>query len=146
MNTPPIDPAQRALPFEPESMEDMQRRWPAVLLCRFEAACVEDGRQMNPCFLRAHVFDFFDGIRMLAAVEDISMEVERFELHLSFGIHSDHHRDWIVRGHAAYTHRVEQIVVMLQVLVILGELSSHEETPRAHHYWFKNPKHPYLKS
>lgn len=77
-------PAEPKLPFQPESRESM--------LARFAAAVTPDvdfNRQPKPGELplaedRKHVFDFPEGIRLIASVDrDGNVRM----LHLSFGIH-----------------------------------------------------------
>lgn len=141
-NTPP--------PFEPESIDDMRKRWPAILVTRFEAAAVEDGRQMNPVFLRAHIFDFHAGVRLIAAVEDTTPQfatVATYELHLSFGIPVDFQAAWVQRGKEAWLEFCRFIVELFRKFgMVTTDETSHEITDRAYHFWFLAPPHPYLKS
>lgn len=126
--------AAEPLPFTPESFEAMCQRWSHVLVPRYQIALVEAGRQMSPAFQRQHVFDFPDGIQLIAAVEETE---DGFELHLSFGIHSSFHSVWIPAGKEKFLRRCRALVEQFQLAgCIRGKNTSLEITNRAYHFWF----------
>ena len=123
------------LPFEPETFEAMCARWPAVLAVVYQRDLVDSGQQMAPGFSRTHVFDFADGIRLIATVDDVN---GTNMLHLSFGIHSSFHAVWIPRGKGAYVVHVSNLVHQLSSAgMITGALDDSMLTERAYHFWFQ---------
>jgi hypothetical protein len=69
-----------ALPFQPESLESIKARFPMAIAKPFDVLGGITGKS-GPFPLRAHVFDFFDGTRMICSRD---MHVDRNVIHFSF--------------------------------------------------------------
>ena len=123
-------------PFKPEPLADLFRRFPAALVIEYHLNLVESGQQESPALQAKHRFDFPDGIRLIAAKENVGGTAD---IHLSFGIHQDHQPAWIAKGQAAYLLRCKEIIGLLQTERLLspGPWSDTFITPRATHFWFK---------
>lgn len=74
-------PPQNVMPWQPEPVEDLRRRFPGALRPSYPS----DGSKGIPALLRKHVFDFGEtGVRMI-----VSTDQERDEppvVHVSFGL------------------------------------------------------------
>lgn len=122
------------MPFQPEPMEKIRERWPAALTVVHELNAVKAGQQTNPAFKRENVFDFADGTRLIASVEFADGAAQ---LHLSFGIHSSCHPQWIIQGrHAWWRHQTVLLATFVSAGMVTGELTDKFSTPKADHYWF----------
>lgn len=81
----------KALPFAPESEEEMMKRFPAAIS---EPITVDrmklgvEGKVIPVTLNRKHVFDFSDGLRMCATHEHLQ-DGNHYH-HLSFGMDPDH--------------------------------------------------------
>src|SRR4051794_28042573 len=78
-------------PFEPQSMKESLARWPMALSTTYEPESVRFGYQRNPCFHREHIFDFANGVRMIAHIEVYFQPEPRRFLCLSFGVCPGNH-------------------------------------------------------
>jgi hypothetical protein len=73
------------LPHEPESVESMLARFPKALEPVYATEAIREGRMPRPGQVRAHVFDFEDGVRMIASMDlDEGINGPDPFLHLSF--------------------------------------------------------------
>jgi hypothetical protein len=130
----------KLLPFEPESPDAIRQRWGAILKVIYDQKQLEAETQVNPAFQRRHVFDFPDGIRLVASLERAG--APQAELHLSFGIHNSFHSVWIPKGREAYLARCRELVAMLQSYGLVGtDCSQTFLTQRAFHFWFHVKSH-----
>jgi len=77
------------VPFVPESFDSLKARYPKALEKRFD---VNDAPEIRPGADRTHIFDFEDGLRVIASVD---FEGERVFLHFSCSITEDRARQWI---------------------------------------------------
>lgn len=123
----------KLLPFESESPEAIRQRLGAILKVIYDQRALDEDIYVSPVYQRRHVFDFPDGIRLVAAVE----RSPKAELHLSFGIHDSFHSIWIPKGREAYLARCRELVAMLQSYGLVGaDCSQTYLTKRAFHFWF----------
>ena len=71
------------LPFEPETEAQLMARFPAALTPDYDVREIVKHPESRPGLLRKHVFDFGDGIRMIASVD---FDDQDRALHLSFSV------------------------------------------------------------
>lgn len=72
------------LPFEPETDQALAQRFIAALAPDYDVTEVAAHPEGSPGKFRKHVFDFNDGIRMIASIDRWS--VGERKLHLSFSL------------------------------------------------------------
>jgi len=123
-------------PFKPEDIESIKRRWPAALTPVYELDKCERGEQEPPGFSREHCFDFPDGIRMIASVENHD---GTHALHVSFGINDGFQAKWRMDGKRAFRKQCElNYLTEFQAAGLINrDLLDTDSGPKAIHYWFR---------
>lgn len=80
------------LPVEPESIESMQARWPVVMQFEYGREIILSGG-IRPGEIRANVFDFPGGLRLIASVERRKDGKRILHVSASFAVDSEEYRN-----------------------------------------------------
>ncbi len=57
------------IPFQPETIDEVKRRYPSAVRDVYDTKQIHLGHQERPSNQRKHVFDFFDGMRLIISHE-----------------------------------------------------------------------------
>lgn len=118
------------LPFQPETIEQIKARWSLALVGVYDQQLCANGDQIAPGAQRRHVFDFEDGLRVVASVDRIvhgrAGGRHSDELHLSFGMY---------RPIGNFMERAQEVISMF----VNQRPLTMFKTDRATHFWFELP-------
>lgn len=120
------------LPFTPEPPETLCARFPHALATVYDPQLVLAGDQTAPGLNRLHVFDFTNGIRMMASVEVHRQPQERFFLHFSFGVGQPQ----VCPLYNDRTLRDEAVRILKAFTPPDSHPAQEEQTDRAFHLWY----------
>ena len=122
-------------PFHPDTFESLLRRWPAAMAHTVTGKEADD--RANRGIAPVGIFDLLDGVRVIASKEDI--EGEGVLVHLSFGINTFYHAQWMAKPLGSFPFRVHELIVALYKRGLIGKHRHNEFCRNAMHYWFSIP-------